>query len=282
MGTDLQSDVFPFGAVSRRRPPRVPTGETRVFVLGVYPSALHVRWILPAWAQQEFGRTHVSSLAVDVEPKVFWEGADPPASTLVQQWEKRYFPGDDPNTFGTVQPGHNGSSGFNVANEILAKFGWRLDDVWLTDASNRFYVKKGPGKKPGQADVIHTVYNPFAQQVGLPQASLPPRPTPAALVGTAVKEEGSRLVQEWLQATAPILITLGEEARQVAAALAEDSEGPPRQPLRSHDPQYGHPGRIAIAGHDARWMALTHPGNRSQTWTSARQAWQRWATTWTP
>lgn len=243
---------------------------------------MHVRWVLPTWAQQEFGRSHVSSLAVDVEPNVFWEGADPPAGTLVQQWEKRHFPGDHANTFGTVQPGHNGSSGINVAEEILANFGWRLDDVWLTDASNRFYVKKGTVQKPGQADVIRTVYNPFAQQVGLPQASLPPRPTRAALVGIAVKEEGSRLVQEWLQAAAPILITLGEEARQVAAALAEESEGPPRLPLRSNDPQYGHPGRIAIAGHAARWMALTHPGNRSQTWTDARQGWRQWAASWTP
>lgn len=35
------------------------------------------------------------------------------------------LPGDDPNSFGTVPPSHNGRSGFNVAKEILAKFACR-------------------------------------------------------------------------------------------------------------------------------------------------------------
>jgi len=43
----------------------------------VYPSALHVRW--------SRGDLNVQALAVDVEPTVFWDGAD--AELRVAAWK---------------------------------------------------------------------------------------------------------------------------------------------------------------------------------------------------
>jgi len=40
----------------------------RVFVLGVYASAVHARWISPE------GRTRIAALAVASEPEIFWPG----------------------------------------------------------------------------------------------------------------------------------------------------------------------------------------------------------------
>ncbi len=47
-------------------------------VLGVYPSALHVRW--------SCGDAGVGALAVDVEPTVFWDGGD--ANARIDDWKK--------------------------------------------------------------------------------------------------------------------------------------------------------------------------------------------------
>jgi hypothetical protein len=55
---------FPFGRPSTRRPPREPSGPADLLVLGVYPSALHVRWTTPD------GLHTVGALAVDDEPTV--------------------------------------------------------------------------------------------------------------------------------------------------------------------------------------------------------------------
>lgn len=67
---------FPFGRPSTPRAPRIPVGQAGLFILGVYPSALHVRWELPEWARRGLGIGTVAALAVDDEPSVFWDGAD--------------------------------------------------------------------------------------------------------------------------------------------------------------------------------------------------------------
>ena len=70
--------VFPFGRPIVECEP-VATGRAAMFVLGAYPSALHVRWRPP----QGVGRV-VQALAVDNEPEPFWTGAD--EVHRVEQW----------------------------------------------------------------------------------------------------------------------------------------------------------------------------------------------------
>ena len=266
---------FPFGAVSSARPPRRPEGDARAFVLGVYPSALHVRWTLPAWAAPVVDRQVVASLAVDVEPVVFWDGEQPDAASLVDAWAASHFPDEAADQVGDVAPGSNGFSGRVVDSEVLAPLGCSPGEVWLTDAVNRYFVKRGNRRQAGQAAVIEEVYQPIATRLGLPEASLPVRPTPAVLVDRAVEAEAERLLGEWQEARAPLLITLGEESRRVAARLADRVDGPPERRLRADDPAYGRPGRIDLGGRTAEWMALTHPGNRDRRWREAIAAWAR-------
>ena len=72
--------TYPFGRPATDRPPRVPRGNADVFVLGVYASALHVRW------QRPDGAVMVQALAVDDEPEVFWDGAD--AEERIARWRR--------------------------------------------------------------------------------------------------------------------------------------------------------------------------------------------------
>lgn len=90
--------VFPFGQVSNERPSRsTPAGKASAFVLGVYPSALHVRWTPPAWHACRKPKP-VSALAVDVEPVVFWVGVAPDPEILIEEWKAQvgFVEGDDP------------------------------------------------------------------------------------------------------------------------------------------------------------------------------------------
>src|SRR5436190_23875090 len=106
---------FPFGRLSTFRESRVPTGSnTAAFVLGVYPSAFHVRWMLPHWGDWE--RPFVKALAVDVEPVVFWDGIEPPrtAEAWIRSLDVPFVVGDEFPAWGHIQEapaGSNGSSG---------------------------------------------------------------------------------------------------------------------------------------------------------------------------
>lgn len=269
---------FPFGAASTPRPLREPTSTSAdTCVLGVYPSALHVRWTLPAWAVERGLPKRVGALAVDVEPTVFWDGISPDPDMLVRRWVDRWFrPGDEPGQHGHVVPAMNGTSGQRVAGEILAPISRRLEEAWVTDVVNTFYVKRG-GSRRSQGDVIDDIYQRFADLADLPRADLPRRPTPTKLIKDASTQQKRRLEREWRQASPRLLITLGEEARRVAGALADFDEGPPTRALSATDPDYGRPGRIEISGHAAEWMALTHPGNSAASWREARRGWEEWA-----
>jgi hypothetical protein len=150
--------------------------------------------------------------------------------------------------------------------------------VWFTDVIDHFFVKSG-GKRREQAEAIAADYAPFAAAVGLPTATLPPRPSIDALVRLGSSEHRSRLRGELIEAAAPVVVTLGEEARRVLVAIADFADGPPTQPLdgrRFDNPNvhtYGEAGEVAIAGHVARWYALVHPGQRSRAWQERHQGW---------
>ena len=80
---------FPFGAPSTPQDPRRATQPTGLFVLGVYPSALHVHWTPPAWASGLPGVKPIGALAISDEPTVFWDGIDPDPDDLVEAWKQQ-------------------------------------------------------------------------------------------------------------------------------------------------------------------------------------------------
>ncbi len=65
----MKSDIgtFPFGQPIQKVCQTDRT-QKKVFVLGVYASAVHARWICPD------KKTLIRALAVDSEPEIFWTG----------------------------------------------------------------------------------------------------------------------------------------------------------------------------------------------------------------
>ena len=112
--------VFPFGkkvkpVVQADRSPK------NVFILGVYASAVHARWL---GADEKI---RVSALAVASEPEIFWRGDC--AESIINE-----IPVPDPlGKLAPAAPQLNGPSGRSLDNEYLSPLGMSRSDVWLSD-----------------------------------------------------------------------------------------------------------------------------------------------------
>src|SRR5919202_3164484 len=119
---------FPFGQPVL---PRIPSadGPRRLFVLGAYPSALHVAWNPPPLVAHLDGYRSIRALAVDNERTPFWDGCDAPA--LIDGWKAAV--NFDPS-WGTVHPPKlNGTTGTNLSERVLKPLGVAHHDAWITD-----------------------------------------------------------------------------------------------------------------------------------------------------
>lgn len=94
------SDVlrFPFGAPVKPCGTQTPP-VAEAFILGAYPSALHVGWTMPSGQK-------VFAIAVDNEPEVFWDGRG--EDCYFEQWKVKV--GFD-SSWGMFTPRANGPSG---------------------------------------------------------------------------------------------------------------------------------------------------------------------------
>lgn len=255
---------FPFGRKNSARPPRRPSGAADLFVLGVYPSALHVRWNAPAG---KGAPVRIGALAVDNEPVCFWDGAD--EEKRIARWKKAVeFPPD--GGWGTVGPtAGNGSSGELVVREVLSPLKVSPDKAWFTDAIPWYFVKTGARQ---QGSAITERYGPFAKSRGLPPTELPERPKARELVDLAVRSQAVRIRREILESEAGLVVTLGQEAWDTLVGVANNPK-PPGDRLTSL--AYGKRGTIEIDGRKLEWLPLAHPGivRQSKAWREAHQAW---------
>ncbi len=250
-----QVGVFPFGqpvTVVRQS----GRGPRRVFVLGVYGSAVHARWI------GADGRTRISALAVASEPEIFWTGEGAP--DVVRRVAV-------PEMAGRLEPAGetlNGPSGRALDELYLEPLGITRKDAWLCDLVPHSCMNDG------QAKAIERAY----EDPELPEVCWPRVPKSAAdwekLVDRKRRDE---IVCEIEEASPEVLITLGDEplrrfaryhgTRSSLAAYGRSEEA------------YGRLREATVGRRRLRLLPLVHPrqaaslGASSPEWTGLHREW---------
>jgi len=249
------SGRYPFGAVLTPRPPSANTARS-IFVLGAYPSALHVDWTPP----QPWSR--VRAIPVDDEPTPFWDGTD--EAERVASWVARVGFNAAWGYVGTVGE-LNGSSGVWVRDMVLAALGAAHADAWVSDCLDTYRASTGATRR------LDDTYAPFALSVGLPAARLGDHPSEDAIVEEALRLHRKRLTDELAACAPALVVTLGNAALRVVREIVDGGGEVPRK-LNVHS--YGIHHSIGIAGSRASLLPLAHPASPRVY----QQAHHRWRT----
>lgn len=246
--------TFPFGRpvnklVQKDRTPK------RVFVLGVYASAVHARWVNPE------GKDVVKALAVASEPEIFWRGEN--AESIIHQI-------DIPTKLGVLLPADpkfNGPSGKALDESILEPLGLDRIKTWLCDLVPYSCVNAA------QMKAIERSYNPKVEKNSLPKHSVPFLPQP--LTDETRRNE---ILEEIIESKADSLILLGDQPIKWFLSHFENrwknlsDFGEP--PLN-----YGKLYETKLGGKPIKILPLAHPrqiaklGSSSEKWYSAHQYW---------
>lgn len=226
---------FPFGAplqILRQEPLK----DARVFVLGVYASAVHARWLSPD------GTTRVAALAVASEPCIFWRGED--QEKIIESISVPVEAGR------LVVPGRgmNGPTGVALDDLYLDPLGLTRQNAWLCDLLPQSRMN------PTQWRAVRDRYNPLVQEFNLPVASVPPVSNRFA-TATRVKE----IVEEFLSSGADTLITLGDGPLKEFVAPLRLVGKTSIASFGIEPAQYGQYHAFSLRGRSCHLLPLIHP-----------------------
>jgi hypothetical protein len=249
---NISNCVFPFGQTVGvvRQVDRTPK---RVFVLGVYASAVHARWVGPEPDEREM----VKALAVASESNIFWTG-DETASVLAKIIV--------PAGAGRLEPAAaalNGPSGRTLDTHILGPLGLDRNDAWLCD------LVPHSCRNDAQQKAIHKKYLGLVEELGLPVPSVPS--VPEALADEARREE---ILDELKESRAKVLILLGDQPIRWFLRHFDD-----RWKRLSDFGLYGRMHGVHVKGMKLNVLPLAHPrqiaklGKSSTAWFRAHQKW---------
>lgn len=246
--------TFPFGQPVQEV---VQTDRTPkdVFVLGVYASAVHARWI------DTNENTVVNALAVASEPYIFWRGDD--AESIIQQIRV-------PKELGKLIPARhefNGPSGQALDNLILNPLGLDRQKVWLCDL-----VPYSCGNS-SQIRAIEQAYLPIVQRFGLVNPSVPPIPN-------IMTTENRRIaiMDEFIESEARVLILLGDKPIQWFLTYS-DNRWNKLADFGRDSKTYGRLHNTDVGSKDIQVLPLAHPrqiaklGQSSSVWYNLHETW---------
>ncbi len=247
---------FPFGEAVHPLV-QVDRSPKKVFVLGVYASAVHARW-------KKDGKVVCPALAVSSEPRIFWDGNPQEASEIIGRIHV-------PEELGTLEPAGshlNGPSAKVLDDHILAPLGWAREDAWLCDLLPETRLN------PGQLRVIGKEYNPKINRYGLNAVTIPKRPTLFC-----DKSRSEEIVSELEESQAKLLILLGDiPIRQFINRVADAKFKTLQEYVDLYG--YGRCSQIAINGKEYRLLPLAHPrqigalGAHSEKWHRLHEEWE--------
>ena len=248
---------YPFGEyvqplVQEDRSPK------KVFVLGVYASAVHAKW-------KKGGSVICQALAVASEPRIFWDGNPEEAKEIINRIRI-------PDELGTLEPAGshlNGPSAKVLDDHILAPLGFSRSDAWLCDCLPETRLN------PSQAKVIRERYNPIIEKYELNEVTIPRRPS-----AFCDDRRAQEIVDELMQSQAELLVLLGDIPIEQFLKRVSDV---PYSTLQEYADQYGYgnPSVAVIRGKQIRVLPLAHPrqigalGAHSEKWHKTHAEWER-------
>ena len=251
------SYYFPFGnkLVPLRQEDK---SHKKVFVLGVYASAVHARWIKDS-------KVICQALAVASEPRIFWDGNPEEAKKIIDAVAI-------PEELGRLEPASrqlNGPSAKVLDKNILEPLGFCRNDAWLCDCLPETRINAS------QAKVIAERYNPLIEQYGLNPVTIPNRPSVFC-----DKERSREITDELLQSSAELLVLLGDIP---IAQYLKNVADVPYSSLGEYVDLYGYGNmtEITIGGKRIQVLPLAHPrqigalGAHSERWNLAHGEWEK-------
>ena len=180
---------FPFGEevhklVQQDRSPK------KVFVLGVYASAVHAKW------KDKDGEPVCQALAVASEPRIFWDGNEKEAAEIIRKIHI-------PKELGSLEPAAsnlNGPSAKVLDENVLAPLDFTRNDTWLCDLLPESRLNDN------QVDAIEKNYNPIRERYDLDEVTVPKRPN-----NFCNRKRREEIVAELDESQAELLILLGDK-----------------------------------------------------------------------
>lgn len=248
---------FPFGEevhklVQQDRSPK------KVFVLGVYASAVHAKW------KDKNGKRVCQALAVASEPRIFWDGNEKEAAEIISKIHI-------PEELGCLEPAAskwNGPSAKVLDEKILKPLEFTRNDAWLCDLLPEYRLS------PGQVEAIEKHYVPICNGDDWRKTIVPKRPNDFYAPKRCVE-----ILAELDESQAELLILLGDYP---LADFFKHIAGAKYDKLQEYVDEngYGKAIEATINGRTIKVLPLTHPhqiggmGNHSSKWYQAHQNWE--------
>lgn len=178
---------FPFGQ-QLKEVNQTNRGHKDIFVLGVYSSAVHAKWL------DHENKVVVQALAVDSEPYIFWRGDG--VQDIIANIKL-------PEGLGKLVQANsnlNGPSGIALDRLYLDPLGCDRSNSWLCDLIPHSCLN------PNQLNAIEKYYNPLIEEYDLPKVNIPQVPNVLAS-----KERKKQILAEIMEANPKLIILLGDE-----------------------------------------------------------------------
>ena len=242
--------VFPFGQ-EVKKVEQNERSPKKVFVLGVYASAVHARWENPQ------GNILVKALAVASEPYIFWCGEN--AEEIIGFVQI-------PHQLGKLvaaEKQFNGPSGIALDELILNPLGLKRVDTWLCDLVPYSCMN------PSQQKALEREYYPVAERYDLPSPTVPKVPRKLSN-----EERRQAILDELEESGAEVLILLGDKPIQGFLRYFDTRW----KRLADFQP-YGKKHITKIAGKEYQVLPLAHPrqiaqlGKSTRKWFALHQEW---------
>ena len=221
----------------------IADGPRPLFVLGAYPSALHVRWYGSG------GNCLINAVGVDNEPEPFWPGLD--ELQRIRRWRDAVaFRAE----WGRIEPCGplNGSSGEWLDRRILGVLNTPRTNAWITDCLDVYHESDDAAKRL-DSDAIAAM----VKRLDIPARCHRAHPSESEIVNAALSGHTLRLLGELQTAQPDCVVTLGNAALRVFNALVESGGAQIRK--LSPDDSYGTVLPVQVNGRDVDWIPLAHP-----------------------